>query len=129
MINFVVIDSAGAILRTGAVQTGPVEAQAMAGETAIETDGTISSARHYWTGAGWADIPPEPENADRFDHANGVWLVKSAQTLASEQLAADRTAALRYLADTDWYVSRLVETGTPIPAEVSAARAAARLIL
>ena len=33
---------------------------------------------------------------------------------------------LAYLASTDWYVVRYAETGVAIPAEVSAARAAAR---
>jgi len=44
-----------------------------------------------------------------------------------ERLARFAAAdARRYLNDTDWYVARFIETGTPIPAEVSAARAAAR---
>jgi hypothetical protein len=34
--------------------------------------------------------------------------------------------ALRYLASTDWYVARMAETGTPIPDDILAARAAAR---
>jgi hypothetical protein len=34
--------------------------------------------------------------------------------------------ARRYLANTDWYVTRHHETGEPIPADVTEARAAAR---
>lgn len=39
---------------------------------------------------------------------------------------AIRAEARAYLDDTDWYVTRLAETGRPIPPEVTAARAAAR---
>ena len=38
--------------------------------------------------------------------------------------AADKARA--YLAATDWYVARSVETGKPMPEDVKAARAAAR---
>ncbi len=44
-----------------------------------------------------------------------------------EQLQLTKNAEARaYLASTDWYVVRLQETGTPIPADISAARQAAR---
>lgn len=36
------------------------------------------------------------------------------------------TTHRQYLADTDWYVTRLYETGEPMPAAVTEARAAAR---
>ncbi|WP_404938385.1 hypothetical protein P7C00_06695 [Pseudomonas sp. JDS08PS003] len=39
----------------------------------------------------------------------------------------DITLAKQYLASTDWYVMRLVETGKPIPGDVAAKRAEARL--
>jgi hypothetical protein len=35
--------------------------------------------------------------------------------------------ARRHLAETDWYVTRLIETGAPIPEEIRAARAMWRL--
>ena len=51
-------------------------------------------------------------------------------TPTPEQLAEQAKAeALRYLADTDWYVVRLTETGVAIPEEVSIKRAEARAIL
>lgn len=40
---------------------------------------------------------------------------------------ATNTAALKVLAESDWYVTRLAETGVAIPEEVLTARAAARL--
>ena len=47
-----------------------------------------------------------------------------------EQLAEQAKAeALRYLADTDWYVVRLTEAGVAIPEEVRIKRAEARAIL
>lgn len=51
-------------------------------------------------------------------------------TPTPEQLAEQAEAeALRYLADTDWYVVRLTETGVAIPEEVITKRAEARAIL
>jgi hypothetical protein len=34
--------------------------------------------------------------------------------------------SLKYLADTDWYVTRFIETGVEIPSEITLARQAAR---
>jgi len=46
----------------------------------------------------------------------------------AEQAEIDRinTEARKYLADTDWYVTRFYETGVAIPEEVSMAREEAR---
>lgn len=46
----------------------------------------------------------------------------------SSQVAQDstNTTSLKYLADTDWYVIRYLETGVAIPADITTARAAAR---
>ena len=46
----------------------------------------------------------------------------------SSQVAQENTNAesLKYLADTDWYVIRYLETGVAIPADITTARAAAR---
>lgn len=53
-----------------------------------------------------------------------------AETLEAELSHAERVAAshdaLAYLASTDWYVSRLAETGTAIPEAVATNRAIAR---
>jgi hypothetical protein len=34
-----------------------------------------------------------------------------------------------YLDSTDWYVIRFIETGVPVPEEITEARAAARLLI
>lgn len=47
----------------------------------------------------------------------------------ADQEAASKSSAAKYLAETDWYVTRFAETGTPIPAGVSTARAEARKAL
>jgi hypothetical protein len=47
----------------------------------------------------------------------------STLTLVYEDTNEDQ---LQYLADTDWYVTREAETGTAMPADVSAKRAEAR---
>lgn len=51
------------------------------------------------------------------------------ETVRDRARAAEADAAARaraYLAETDWYVARSVETGKPMPDDVRAARAAAR---
>ena len=57
----------------------------------------------------------------------------SAQDRAAEaeadRLAVAQAQARAYLTQTDWYVTRLTETGTPIPADVSTRREEARRIL
>lgn len=64
---------------------------------------------------------PQPSIDELFDCYN-----KAVAKLAS---AEEKAAAKKYLADTDWYVTRKAENGKEIPAEVSANRAAARLKL
>lgn len=46
---------------------------------------------------------------------------------AAQELAHDEARV--YLADTDWYVSRKLETGEEIPADVAKKRAEARALL
>lgn len=59
--------------------------------------------------------------------------IKTADDLEAERLEAEREAArneaLSYLRDTDWFVTRLAETGKPIPDDVLAQRDAARKAL
>jgi len=45
---------------------------------------------------------------------------------AEQEALRQANAARRILAETDWYVIRQIETGQPIPANISAARAEAR---
>lgn len=56
--------------------------------------------------------------------------IKTAEDLRAEidaaQRAERRAEALRYLAETDWLVTRQMETGKAIPADVAAKRAEAR---
>lgn len=54
---------------------------------------------------------------------------KSDEQLAAQELAEAQAKAAEYLRSTDWYVTRLAETGKPIPEEVLTGRAEARLIL
>ena len=58
---------------------------------------------------------------------NGKPVLKDPPTPTAEELQAQKNAEARaYLASTDWYVVRKAETGTEIPADVIAARQAAR---
>ena len=52
-----------------------------------------------------------------------------AQQPSAEQLRAiEIQQAKDYLDSTDWYVVRFSETGVPVPEEITAKRAAARLV-
>ena len=52
----------------------------------------------------------------------------SAAEIEAELLAQRKQEALNYLASTDWYVTRKLETGVEIPEDVSVKRAEARAI-
>ena len=52
-----------------------------------------------------------------------------AAARADRMRIAVRDAALRYLADTDWYVIRASDTGEQVPETVRARRAEARKLL
>jgi len=58
-----------------------------------------------------------------------IYTRKSDEQIAEQELAAARAKAAEYLRNTDWYATRLAETGKAIPEEVLASRAEARLVL
>ena len=51
-----------------------------------------------------------------------------ARELAAARMEA-QAAARSYLADTDWYITRRLENGAPVPREVTEKRQAARAAL
>ena len=59
--------------------------------------------------------------------------IRTAEDIAADRAAAARARAAaeahRYLAETDWMVIRAAETGKPVPEEVMASRAQARLLI
>ena len=55
---------------------------------------------------------------EKADNRNGVFNKK-----------VDTAKVLNYLASTDWYVTRFIESAVAIPAEVTAKRAEARLLI
>lgn len=59
--------------------------------------------------------------------ANITPFVVNAAEVASQQLASANRQARIYLDSTDWYVIRQLETGAPVPAAISTARAEARV--
>lgn len=65
--------------------------------------------------------PPEPPTREQIEaHLN--------PKPNPEQLQAQANAEARaYLAETDWYVIRLQETGEPVPVDILAERSAARV--
>lgn len=61
--------------------------------------------------------------------ADGLPVLVDRVVTDEQRLAAQKREARAYLADTDWYVARMTETGREIPPEVLAKRAAARELL
>lgn len=51
---------------------------------------------------------------------------RTPEEIARDEQIAINMAARKYLADTDWYVIRLQETGVPVPQEILDERQAAR---
>ena len=69
--------------------------------------------RHYEDLKLWlVDNTPEPEFTD--------------EELALQEQAKINSEALSYLASTDWYITRLSETGVAVPQEILDARQVAR---
>ena len=54
--------------------------------------------------------------------------IPTDEEIQAELAAHTKAEALAYLASTDWYVTRKLETGVEIPEEVSKLRAEARLV-
>lgn len=48
------------------------------------------------------------------------------EVMGASALMAAEQEALRYLASTDWYTTRSVDTGVPVPTDVATKRAEAR---
>lgn len=63
----------------------------------------------------------EAEQAEVLDFLNNLEVSDEKSRQYAESLNS-----LRYLESTDWYVTRMVETGVPVPEDVLEARAAAR---
>lgn len=61
-----------------------------------------------------------------FDKGGYPFLADPAPPTEEELQQQANSEARAYLAETDWYVIRLQETGEPVPAEILAERSAAR---
>lgn len=71
---------------------------------------------------GWIVMQGERPTPEHVATAEGTWFLNDYETAR----VAANTEARAYLASTDWYVTRLQETGQPVPEEVLVSRAAAR---
>lgn len=85
-------------------------------------------------GITWIDDPVEPADfsydtyyRNEIDVAPYVIFERKPQEEIDKQNQINtNNASLAYLTETDWYVTRFAETGVAIPADVKAARQAAR---
>ena len=87
---------------------------------------------------GYHVCPKDIDPAGKYDIEElKAYLLAHPEAVQPEPLPPEPTAAelaqreiaerLAFLASTDWYVARYAETGEPIPDDVRAARAAARV--
>lgn len=65
----------------------------------------------------------------RIDFAAAITADEKARQAEALARTRQRTAARAYLDATDWFVTRFVETGKPVPDDISQERGAARQIL
>lgn len=58
---------------------------------------------------------------------NPLFTPPTEEEIQQYELNQKRLNAKKYLAETDWYITRQAETGTPIPEEILSKRAQARI--
>lgn len=63
---------------------------------------------------------------DNYKGSEGEYTVEIIDVTAEVNQAKDNEQALKYLADTDWYIIREMDSGVECPSEVKQARAEAR---
>ena len=85
-----------------------------------------------WLVNGTMSVPNDPANRDCADVL--AWIAEGntpAPQYTDAEIAANaqslvNSESLEYLASTDWYITRFLETGVVIPTDVTTAREAAR---
>lgn len=70
--------------------------------------------------------PAIPAAAEKWVKLKAEYTIEIEDTTAQVAQQAINAEALAYLASTDWLIIREVDAGVPCPAEIKAARAAAR---
>jgi hypothetical protein len=74
----------------------------------------------------WTDQDPVHVDLGRHVRWDGErWVYDAVSKAAADQEDANETAR-KYLKETDWYAIRQMETGKPVPEEITSKRAAAR---
>ena len=69
------------------------------------------------------------EYADAIAKAKEAFVMPTDEELLAQAVEVKKQEALTYLSNTDWYVTRKIETGVEIPLDVLARRAESRLII
>lgn len=89
----------------------------------VQADGAVDATGYEYVclyGTGVVEISPDR----KFDAAYPSVSIGTQQMLGD---IADKSEARAYLAATDWYIVREMDSGTPCPQEIKDLRAAARL--
>ena len=69
------------------------------------------------------------EYAELINQAKEAFVMPTDEELLAQAVEVKKQEALTYLSNTDWYVTRKIETGVEIPLDVLARRAESRLII
>jgi hypothetical protein len=75
---------------------------------------------------GHLEDEPLPSDKPKIDWSQLITVEDKDRQAEEAQRATGNTEARAYLAETDWYVIRLQETGQPVPDDVLKSRAEAR---
>ena len=67
------------------------------------------------------------EVSEEVHTVNPLFTPPTEEEIQQYEAIQKRLNAKQYLAETDWYITRQAETGTPIPEEVLSKRAQARI--
>lgn len=99
----------------------------------IETVKAQPNSTSYWVN-GTRSVNVRGDRLTPWGRETKAWLdaggvpepAFTADEMATNTRHADNATHRAYLAETDWYVTRNLEEGTPVPAAVTTARQAAR---
>lgn len=69
------------------------------------------------------------EYTELIEQVKEAFEMPTAEELLAQAVEVKKQEALTYLSNTDWYVTRKIETGVEIPLDVLARRAESRLII
>ena len=120
--HYCIIDEAGTIVETGATRLDRIQNRVPDGCAAILHDGSISDELTL------PITPSEVVPGCTYGFVGGKLCAAPIPETPTQGVPV-AVSAKQYLNETDWYVIRFIETGVPIPEDVSQARELARVVV